>query len=70
MLQYKKTLFTAQTTLQYKKHFLLFELRCKINTYNYILIPSPNINIDTSINAAFKADKLNAANSYLDITDC
>ena len=33
-------------------------------------IPSPAINIDTSVNAAFTADKLNGAKSYVDITDC
>ena len=33
-------------------------------------ISSPSINTDTSVNAAFTADKLNAAKSYFDITDC
>ena len=28
------------------------------------------INIDTSLNVAFTADKLRAAKSYVDITDC
>ena len=35
-----------------------------------IYIPSPGINIDTSENAAFTAEKLNAAKSYASITDC
>ena len=30
-------------------------------------MPSLAINIDTSVNAAFTADKLNAAKSYVDI---
>jgi hypothetical protein len=34
------------------------------------ILPSPAINIDTSVNAAFMADKLNTAKSYVDITDC
>ena len=33
-------------------------------------IPSPAINIDTSVNAVFTGDKLNTAESYFDITDC
>ena len=33
-------------------------------------IPSPGINIDSSVNAAFTADKLNAAKSCVGITDC
>ena len=33
-------------------------------------IPSPTVNIDTSVNMAFTADKLNATKSYIDITDC
>ena len=33
-------------------------------------MPSPAINIDTSINAAYTADKMNTAKSYIDITDC
>ena len=33
-------------------------------------IPNPAINIDTNINTAFTADKLNAAKSYVDIADC
>ena len=37
--------------------------------YIHIYIPSAAINIDTSVNAAFTADKLNAANSYFNITD-
>jgi hypothetical protein len=38
----------------------------RINIY----APRPAVNIDTSVNAAFMADKLNAAKSYVDITDC
>ena len=34
--------------------------------YMYI-IPSPAINIDTSVNTAFTADKLNVAKSYVDL---
>ena len=34
-----------------------------------IYIPSPAINIDTSVNVAFMAEKLNTAKSYVDITD-
>ena len=33
-------------------------------------IPSAGINTDTSANAAFTGDKLNAAKSYIDSTDC
>ena len=33
-------------------------------------IPNLAINIDTSINATFMAEKLNAAKSYFGITDC
>ena len=33
-------------------------------------IPSPAINIDSSVNAAFVGNKLNAAKSYVDIPDC
>ena len=33
-------------------------------------LPSHGINIDTNVNATFMADKLNAAKSYVDITDC
>ena len=33
-------------------------------------IPGPAINIDTSVNPSFTADKLNAAKSSVDITDC
>ena len=33
-------------------------------------IPSPAINIDISVNVAFTTNKLNAAKSYIDITDC
>ena len=33
-------------------------------------ISSPAINIHTSVNMAFTADKLNTAKSYVDITDC
>ena len=32
-----------------------------------IYIPSPGINIDTSVNVALMADKLNAAKSYVDM---
>ena len=35
-----------------------------------IYIASLAINIDTSVNAASTADKLKAAKSYFDITDC
>ena len=35
-----------------------------------MVIPSASINITASVNAAFTADKLNAAKSYVDITDC
>ena len=35
-----------------------------------LFIPSPAINIDTSVNAAFMANKLNTAKSYFDINDC
>ena len=34
------------------------------------VIPSPDINIDTNVNAAFTVDELNAVKSYVDITDC
>ena len=40
--------------------------KLKFNGY----IPSPAKNIDTSVNEAFTADKLNATKSYVDITDC
>ena len=33
-------------------------------------ITSHTVNIDTSVNAASTADKLNAAKSYFDITHC
>jgi hypothetical protein len=33
-------------------------------------IPSHNVNIDTSVNAVFVSNKLNAAKNYVDITDC
>ena len=36
------------------------------NTY----IPSPAINTDTSVNAAFMGNKLNVTKSNVDITDC
>ena len=36
----------------------------------HLIIPRTSINIDTSVNAAFIADKMNAAKIYLDITDC
>ena len=32
-------------------------------------MPSPAINIDTCVNAAFTADDLNAAKRYVDITE-
>ena len=41
-----------------------------IYIYIYIYFPSPAINIDTSVNVVFMADKLNAAKSYDDITHC
>ena len=34
-----------------------------------VYIPSPGINIDTSVNVAFAGDRLNAAKSYADLTD-
>ena len=33
-------------------------------------IPSPAINIDTSVNTDFTADKVIAAKCYFDIPDC
>jgi hypothetical protein len=33
-------------------------------------IPNFGVNIDTSVNVAFTADKMNAAKTYADITDC
>ena len=32
-------------------------------------IPSPVININTTVNAVFTSDELNRAKSYVDITD-
>jgi len=44
----------------------IYQINCK-DCEN---IPSPGINIDTSVNAAFTGNRLNAAKSYVDITDC
>ena len=35
-----------------------------------LLVPSPAINIDTSVNEAFTADKMNAVKSFADVIDC
>jgi hypothetical protein len=34
-----------------------------------ICVPSPGINIDTSVNVVFTTDKLNAVKSYVGNTD-
>jgi hypothetical protein len=34
---------------------------------NYIHVPSPAINIDSSVNPAFMTDKLNEAKTYVDM---
>ena len=41
----------------------------KVSFISRFMVPSSAINIDTSVNAAFTADKRNAVKSYVDITD-
>jgi hypothetical protein len=41
-----------------------------MNRFIKLIIPSLAINIDTSVNVAFTADKLNTVKSYVNITDC
>ena len=46
------------------------QIDCKDVFVNFCLpsqLPSPAINIDASVNAAFTIDKLNAAKSYVDM---
>ena len=53
----------------FNKSLYIFNLTNFWEMYNVNML-SPGINIDISVNAAFMADKLNAAKSYADITDC
>ena len=46
------------------------DLRGVVSSQELHFISNPGININTSVYAAFAADKVNAAKSYADITDC